>query len=190
MQILFLGPDTSPVLAHLRQTEAVTQTANPVSDVQQDFIVSHGYRHILPPHLCERFDGRAINLHISYLPWNRGADPNFWSHFDRTPKGVTIHHIARGLDTGDIIVQQEVEFEPFDTLATSYEKLQQQLVALFVAHWPTIRIGVSSRAPQMGRGSYHRSADKVPLNHLLTNGLHTSIEEIGAADLALRHDAV
>lgn len=46
-----------------------------------------------------------MNLHISYLPWNKGADPNFWSCIDGTPAGVTLHHIDAGVDTGDIIAQ-------------------------------------------------------------------------------------
>ncbi len=52
-----------------------------------------------------------INLHISFLPWNRGAHPNFWSFYDDTPKGVTIHLIDEGIDTGAIIYQKEITFD-------------------------------------------------------------------------------
>ena len=53
-----------------------------------------------------------VNLHISYLPWNRGAHPNFWSFFDATPTGVSIHLIDKGIDTGPIIVQKKVKLDP------------------------------------------------------------------------------
>eukprot|EP00392_Amoebophrya_sp_AT5.2_P019205 g19951.t1 len=63
-----------------------------------DYCVSYGYRHIIRTPVIEgMFDRkRIINLHISYLPYNRGADPNLWSILERTPPGVTIHHIDEG----------------------------------------------------------------------------------------------
>ena len=53
----------------------------------------------------------AINLHISYLPFNKGSHPNFWSFVENTPKGVTIHEIDRGVDTGPIIYQKKMKFD-------------------------------------------------------------------------------
>ena len=44
---------------------------------------------------------------MSYLPWNRGADPNFWSILEDTPKGVTIHIMDESIDTGDILYQKD-----------------------------------------------------------------------------------
>lgn len=93
MRVLFLGPDDSPLLDWLRDRgECVLQTAEEVSadrvkDRSFDFLVSYGYRHIIRQAVLDHFPDRAVNLHISYLPWNRGADPNLWSFFDDTPKG-------------------------------------------------------------------------------------------------------
>ena len=50
-------------------------------------LVSFGYRFILPGDLLARFPDRAVNLHIAYLPWNRGAHPNVWSAYEGTPAG-------------------------------------------------------------------------------------------------------
>ena len=36
---------------------------------------------------------QCFNLHPSYLPYNRGYFPNFWSHYHGTPSGTTIHNI-------------------------------------------------------------------------------------------------
>jgi len=41
-----------------------------------DLVVSYTYRHILPKTIIEEAHGNIINLHIAYLPWNRGASPN------------------------------------------------------------------------------------------------------------------
>ena len=68
-------------------------------------IVSYNYKHIIQPEIIVLMNGRLVNLHISYLPWNKGSDPNFWSFIDNTPKGVTIHKIDNHLDTGAILYQ-------------------------------------------------------------------------------------
>jgi len=82
MQVLLLGPDRPEFRKHLeRYGDSVEPHEDPIggdSTILQsaDFIISYGYRHLLPQEVIDEFPGRAINLHISMLPWNRGADPN------------------------------------------------------------------------------------------------------------------
>ena len=45
---------------------------------------------------------------MSFLPYNRGSHPNFWSFIDDTPKGITIHEIDEGADTGNIVFQKKI----------------------------------------------------------------------------------
>ncbi|OUS75126.1 formyl transferase [Paenibacillus sp. MY03] len=143
-----------------------------------EFIVSYKYRYLIRQPILEKFERKLINLHISYLPWNRGADPNLWSFLEDTPKGVTIHYIDSGLDTGDIIAQKMVEFSPQDTLKTSYEHLTATIEDLFLAQWPSIRSGKAEGTVQPAGGSYHRTADKQRFAHLLTDSWETPIERI------------
>ena len=75
-----------------------------------DFIICFGYRRLIPNKMVEKFNNKIINLHISLLPWNRGADPNLWSFLESTPKGVSIHFIDSGIDTGPILTSKKVEF--------------------------------------------------------------------------------
>ena len=166
MRILFLGRPTSPVLAHLRQVEETVEasydrvTLTSVAQASPDFIVSHGCRQILRPYLLDLFPDRVVNLHIAYLPWNRGADPHIWSAIEGTPSGVTIHYVDKGIDTGDIIAQREVMWLPDGvTVRDTYELLQAEMLDLFVEHWPEIRDGSCPRYPQEGEGSFHRVAD-------------------------------
>ncbi|TNC81120.1 MAG: formyl transferase [Oleiphilus sp.] len=183
--ILFLGPEDSPLLSWLReQGEEVAQTEDkliPENIAAQgfDFLISYGYRHILSKDILEMFPNRAINLHISYLPWNRGADPNFWSFFDNTPKGVTIHYLDEGLDTGDIIVQQAMVFDTHtETLASSYTKLHHTLQSLFKQHWQQIKSGDCARSAQQGRGSSHTLKDREAHAHLLKHGWDTPVSQL------------
>lgn len=181
-KILFLGPADSPLISWLREHgEKVIQTADKlaakeVSGQGYSFLISYGYRHILPKDILDIFPDKAINLHISYLPWNRGADPNFWSFVEDTPKGVTIHYLDDGVDTGDIIVQEKVEFDSEqETLTTSYEKLQVAIQELFKQNWQYIKAGKCPRIKQVGKGSTHKVKDKEKLSHLLTDGWNTPV---------------
>ncbi len=122
MKILLLGPKCAGIFQFLKASghEVVCSEENitKIDDKLQktDFIISFGYQYILKKDFLERFTNRIINLHISYLPWNRGADPNLWSFLEDSPKGVSIHYIEEGIDTGKIIVQKSVEHLPEDTL--------------------------------------------------------------------------
>ena len=99
-------------------------------------------------------------MHISYLPWNRGASPNIWSFIDDTPKGVTIHRLEKGLDTGKIIAQKELKFnEDIETLQSSYMILNKEIVNLFKETWKTMISGDVVLKNQVGDGSYHKTKD-------------------------------
>jgi methionyl-tRNA formyltransferase len=120
----------------------------------------------------------VINLHISLLPYNRGADPTLWSVLEDTPAGVTIHYIDEGVDTGDVIAQRPVELTGDDTLATAYAKLQHAMVELFREQWPAISAGTNERAPQPPGGTAHKVADRAAVEHLLTEGWDTPVHAL------------
>ena len=144
-----------------------------------DFIISYGYRYIIEEDIINKFNNRIINLHISYLPWNRGADPNLWSFLEDTPKGVTIHYIDKGLDTGDIIAQKKIPIYTNDTLETTYNRLCQTVEKLLIEHWKNIITGNVNRIPQdKHSGSFHKIIDKERYTHLLTEGWKTPISNL------------
>jgi methionyl-tRNA formyltransferase len=186
MRVLVLGNIPSPLTSILDENRCqVVEFSDPV-DVEilkkhrVEFAVSYRYRHLVKEAVIECLRGRIINLHISLLPWNRGADPNLWSFLEDTPKGVTIHYIDRGLDTGDIVAQREVTFDQGEaTLATTYERLNKEIIELFREQWPLVMRGQASRVPQPAGGTFHRSRDKeryVPL--LAGKGWETPVEEL------------
>jgi methionyl-tRNA formyltransferase len=187
MNVLFLGPPDSPVLDFLKSAEAeVVPTLDPIDGAFLDrhgveFLVSHGYRHVLRPPVLDRFPRRAVNLHISYLPWNRGADPNLWSFIDNTPKGVSIHYLDAGIDTGDLIAQKAVEFGAGETLRTSYVRLQDEIAQLLAVHWGRIRDGSCDAVHQVGTGSFHRTSDREKIAHLLSLGWDTPVAQVEQA---------
>lgn len=132
-------------------------TPEMVEQLDPSFIVSFNYRHLIPEEVLRLMPGRIINLHTSFLPFNRGSAPNFFSFWDNTPKGVTIHLMDKGLDTGDILCQRELVFdEERETFASSYDKLLAAIKELFQENWEKIKTGELVPRRQTGEGTCHR----------------------------------
>lgn len=163
LRVLFLGGAGSKSLSDWLQAqgEEVYYTekkldADTTARLKPDIIVSYNYRHILRKNIIDIPPRGAINLHISYLPWNRGTQPNVWSFLEDTPKGVTIHLVDEGLDTGNILLQKEIIFdEGRETLKSSYEKLHSEMQKIFKEHWQDIKAARISPRKQSGGGSLH-----------------------------------
>ncbi len=77
-----------------------------VAEAHADCIVLARYMQIIPPSLCERYAGRLINIHHSFLPSFVGAKP-YHQAFGRGVKliGATCHYVTEELDAGPIIEQ-------------------------------------------------------------------------------------
>lgn len=190
MPVLFLGPSCPRLLDFLEVKGEIVQTTSErvrLEDLEGfEVLISYGYRYLISPQVLALFPDKAINLHISYLPWNRGADPNFWSFFDSTPKGVTLHHLDATLDTGDIIAQRLVPMSDDETMASSYAKLKDAVESLFEENWENFRNGRCRRIPQVGPGSSHRSSDKNAHLSLLESGWDTRTSIVEAHGARLR----
>jgi len=187
MRVLLLSPYPELIAGPMRAggDDVVCHSGPPaVVDFTADMIVSFGYRHILKPAILSLIRRPILNIHISYLPWNRGADPNFWSWFDGTPKGVSIHYVDSGIDTGPILAQSEVVFgDPQkETLATTYQKLLARAAVLLRENWEAIREN-SIVAKQQHGGSFHTSKEKEQWWSFLPDGYDTPVAyvaELGA----------
>jgi formyltetrahydrofolate deformylase len=77
-----------------------------VEDEDVELVVLARYMQILSPGLCEALAGRAINIHHSFLPGFKGANPYRQAH-ERGVKliGATAHFVTPDLDEGPIIEQ-------------------------------------------------------------------------------------
>lgn len=167
MKILHLGPSDNQVYCFLKKHYNLSTTEkkiHPEMISKFDWVVSYGYRHILTKDHLGFAKNPIINLHISYLPWNKGADPNYWSWVENTPKGVTIHIIDEGIDTGDILIQKEVNFGEEETLFSSYSKLKYEIEELFKNNFDSIIKNIILPKKQIGEGSIHYKKDFPGIN--------------------------
>ncbi len=82
-----------------------------------DCMVLARFMQILPPLLCQRFPGRIINIHHSFLPSFVGAKP-YHQAYKRGVKliGATCHYVTDELDAGPIIEQDTVRIDHGDTV--------------------------------------------------------------------------
>lgn len=151
-----------------------------VKDKKIDFIISDRYEYLIKEDVISLLQDKIINLHPSLLPWSRGYYPNFWSIFDDTPKGVSIHKIDKGIDTGDILVQKEIFFEDEDTLKTTYHKVRVAIVNLLFDNWIKIKnFELKGFKKNDVKGTHHYKKDFDEISHLIKkNGWNTKILEI------------
>lgn len=78
-------------------------------DVRGDLMVLARYMQILSPALCRALEGRAINIHHSFLPGFKGARPYYQAHARGVKLiGATAHYVTEDLDEGPII-EQDIE---------------------------------------------------------------------------------
>jgi methionyl-tRNA formyltransferase len=125
-----------------------------------DLIISYNYRVIIKPDVIETLPHKIINLHTSFLPYNKGASPNIWSFIEGTPCGVTIHEIDSGVDTGNILVQEKIDFDyKEETLFSSYIKSNQKIQELLKENWKRIKANKIKARKQLGKGTFHLSKD-------------------------------
>jgi methionyl-tRNA formyltransferase len=95
-----------------------------LTDLKPDAIIVVGYGRIIPQWMLDLPPLGNINLHASLLPKYRGAAPIQWAIArGETVTGITTMKIDAGLDTGDILLQQEIAIASDDTAETLAPRL-------------------------------------------------------------------
>ena len=97
-----------------------------VRTLRPEAIVVMAYGQILPRDLLEIPPVACLNLHASLLPRWRGAAPIQAAIAAGDPEtGITVMYMAEGLDTGDILLEREIEILPTDTGGSLHDRLAQ-----------------------------------------------------------------
>jgi methionyl-tRNA formyltransferase len=152
---LAVGPVKSFALAHgLEVAQPATIKNN--SDFQQQLAALHpeaivvvGYGRIIPQWMRELPRLGNINLHASLLPKYRGAAPIQWAIAQgETITGNTTMRIDAGLDTGDILMQEQIPIDPADTAVTLAPRLARHGANLLVTTLQKLQQGTILSKPQ------------------------------------------
>jgi methionyl-tRNA formyltransferase len=130
---------------------------------QSDFILSFGFRKIINENFIKKIKKPIFNIHLSYLPFNRGAHPNFWSFIEKTPAGVSIHKIDKGIDTGNIILRKKIYFNinlnKFSTFQKTYNYLFLEAEKLFKKNFDKIYNKKYKKILNNSKGTFHYKKD-------------------------------
>ncbi len=95
-----------PVTAENR-ADAEAQLLALVESEAIDLVVLARYMQVLSNDLCKQLEGRAINIHHSFLPSFKGAKPYHQAHARGVKLiGATAHYVTADLDEGPIIEQE------------------------------------------------------------------------------------
>lgn len=131
------------------QPKNIKEEWQDIISLHPDLIVTCAYGQILPREILVYPKYGCINVHASLLPKLRGGAPIHRAIINGYKKtGVTIMHMATGLDTGDIISQSEIDVLDTDTLDTLEEKLSVLGRDLLLKTLPDIISGVAPRIKQ------------------------------------------
>jgi formyltetrahydrofolate deformylase len=94
-----------PVTPETRQAQERT-LLDIIEREKAELVVLARYMQVLSPELCERLVGRCINIHHSFLPSFKGAQPYHKAHARGVKLiGATAHYVTANLDEGPIIEQ-------------------------------------------------------------------------------------
>jgi formyltetrahydrofolate deformylase len=94
------------------KAEAEQRLLDLVEEYNVDLVVLARYMQVLSDDLCRALEGRAINIHHSFLPGFKGARP-YHQAYDRGVKlvGATAHYVTADLDEGPIIEQEVIRVD-------------------------------------------------------------------------------
>lgn len=122
---------------------------NEIKALNPDVICVVAYGKILPQEILDIPKNGSINVHGSLLPKYRGAAPIQWAvlNGDKTT-GVTTMYMGAGMDTGDMILKQEVEIGEDETTGELWDRLSKIGSELLVETLKQIEAGTAPRVKQ------------------------------------------
>ena len=120
-----------------------------IKDLNPDIICVVAYGKILPKEILEIPKLGCINVHGSLLPRYRGAAPIQWAilNGDKTT-GITTMYMDIGMDTGDMILKEEVDIGEDETTGELWERLSKIGGNLLVETLKEIEKGIAPREKQ------------------------------------------
>ena len=122
---------------------------NTVKKIKPDLICVVAYGKILPKELLEIPKMGCINVHGSLLPQYRGAAPIQWAVLNGDKKtGITTMYMNEGMDTGDMILKEEVQIGKNETTGELWERLSKIGAKLLVETVEKIEDGTAPREKQ------------------------------------------
>lgn len=131
------------------QPEKIREDYEIISEINPDIIITCAYGQILSEEILSIPRLGCINVHASLLPKYRGAAPIQWSLLNGDDKtGITIMYMDKGMDTGNIISEEEISIDINDNVGTLHDKLSNLGSSLLEKTLPSIINGTNNSIKQ------------------------------------------
>lgn len=139
-----------------------------------DLIMLAWWHYIIKKPLFEIPRLGFLNMHPSFLPYNRGKHYYFWNIVEEAPFGVTLHFIDETIDGGDVAFQKKISVGWQDTGFSLRQRAKKEIVKLFKENFDRIVSGnIPRRRQDLKKGTFHFGKD---------------IESASRIDLESRHN--
>ncbi len=129
-----------------------------LSQFEVDVIVVEAFGQLVPQVILDMPKYCCVNIHTSLLPKYRGAAPIQWAVLNGDMvTGVTTMRMEAGLDTGDIIMQQEIIVNEGETSGTLFERMGRASARIIVKTLEALENGTATFTPQEESKATHTS---------------------------------
>ena len=120
-----------------------------LSILKPDIIIVVAFGQLLPKCILDLPPMGCINVHASLLPYYRGAAPIHWAVIKgEKVTGVTTMYMDEGMDTGDMILKDEVPITEDDTTGTIHDKLKEKGAAVLSKTIQLLTLDKATRTAQ------------------------------------------
>lgn len=149
--------------AKIREPECVEY----LKKYESDIMVVVAFGQILTKEILDMPKYGCVNVHASLLPKYRGAAPIQWAVINgEKVSGVTTMRMDEGIDTGDMILKEEVELDSEETGGSLFERLAKTGAELCVKTLTAIEDGTATYTPQDNAQATHTKMIKKQLGEI------------------------
>lgn len=149
--------------AKIREPECVEY----LKKYEADIMVVVAFGQILTKEILDMPKYGCVNVHASLLPKYRGAAPIQWAVINgEKVSGVTTMRMDEGIDTGDMILKEEVELDSEETGGSLFERLAKTGAELCVKTLTAIEDGTATYTPQDNAQATHTKIIKKQLGEI------------------------
>lgn len=140
--------------------EAYTSSINEYENIDEIYaICSIYYRNLISEKVLKCVNYRAMNLHPSLLPEYKGCSSLTWAMIEGEAKtGFSYHYIQRDFDTGNILLQEEIEILPFDLQLNLYQRVMFFALTKFPEALELLLSGCEGIPQENGGQYFYRGA--------------------------------
>jgi methionyl-tRNA formyltransferase len=165
--------DLSPDLVFYGKNFSKPKNIQRLNNLELDYIFGIHFPYIIPNTILKIPKVGFLNLHPSYLPYNKGWHTPTWALLHNNPYGATLHFMTEKLDEGDIVNQKKIDILPVDTADSLYQRVLKVEKEVFIE---SIEDLVSLNPPRKKQNKTGTSYYKKDLKKIRKIDLDTKID--------------